>query len=57
MEVLLFTGLQAASKSTFWRLLPPTYAEGFDALYYVEIAEYSTPLAPAWQIKEVPHGE
>ena len=41
--------------STAARLIPPTYAEGFDALYYVHIADDSTIAAPTWQIEEVLH--
>lgn len=47
----------AAIYSTASRLIPPAYAEGFDTLYYVRIAEHSTQLAPAWQIEEIRHGE
>lgn len=41
--------------STAARLTPPTYAEGFDRIYYVHIAEDSTADAPQWQIEEVHH--
>lgn len=43
--------------STAARLTSPTYAEGFDRLYYVHIAEDSTIIAPKWRIEEVIHGE
>ncbi|MEO7021921.1 MAG: ATP-binding protein [Ktedonobacteraceae bacterium] len=42
--------------STATRMIPPTYAEGFDRLYYVRIAENSTLMAPAWQIEEIFRG-
>lgn len=32
----------------------PSYAEGFDTLYYVRIAEDSTVESPEWEIEEVP---
>lgn len=41
--------------STAARLTPPTYAEGFDKIYYVHIAENSRADAPQWQIEEVYH--
>jgi predicted kinase len=39
------------------KLAHPTYAEGFDQLYYVRIADNSTPENPQWIIEEVSHGE
>ncbi len=42
--------------STAARLVAPTYAEGFDRLYYVYIAEDSSNLAPQWRIEEVQRG-
>lgn len=44
---------QVAIYNTAARLIPPTYAEGFDALYYAYIAENSTLTAPAWRIEEI----
>ncbi|HEX7737357.1 MAG TPA: ATP-binding protein [Ktedonobacteraceae bacterium] len=43
--------------STAAKLIPPTYAEGFDTLYYVHIAENSAATAPAWRIEEIAHEE
>jgi|SRR5579883_1292067 predicted kinase len=43
--------------STAAKLVAPTYAEGFDTLYYVRIAEGSTRAAPLWEIEEIQHGE
>src|SRR5437764_7749944 len=37
---------------TAYKLVPPTYAEGFDKLYYVHIAGNSTPEDPKWVIEE-----
>ncbi|HEY3992073.1 MAG TPA: AAA family ATPase, partial [Ktedonobacteraceae bacterium] len=42
--------------STAARLTPPTYAEGFDTIYYVQIAEDSKIAAPQWQIEEIIDG-
>jgi|SRR5579875_2269367 predicted kinase len=42
--------------STATRLIPPTYAEGFDKIYCVRIAEDSTKDIPAWKIEEIDHG-
>ncbi len=42
--------------STSARFVPPAYAEGFDALYYVQIAKDSILPVPAWTIEEIPHG-
>jgi predicted kinase len=39
--------------STAARLLAPTYAEGFDSLYYVHIAAHSTRELPTWKIEEI----
>lgn len=39
------------------KFTPPSYAEGFDTLYYVRIAEDSTVENPAWEIKEIPFRE
>jgi predicted kinase len=41
--------------STAARLIQPTYAEGFDRLYYVQISANSTPTAPTWVVEEVEH--
>lgn len=41
---------------TAHKLVSPSYAEGFDKLYYVQIAENSTPENPQWIIKEVLYG-
>ncbi len=38
------------------KLVPPAYAEGFDRLYYVCIADNSTPAAPTWNIEEIARG-
>ncbi|HYB00904.1 MAG TPA: hypothetical protein VED37_11855 [Ktedonobacteraceae bacterium] len=37
---------------TAHKLEPPTYAEGFDALYYVRIGKDSSSQNPAWVIEE-----
>ncbi len=42
--------------STASRLVPPAYAEGFDTLYYVQIADDSTPATLQWQIEKVQNG-
>jgi predicted kinase len=42
--------------STMARLIAPTYAEGFDAIYYVYIAEDSSNFAFKWRIEEVQRG-
>lgn len=42
---------------TVHKLMPPTYSEGFDKLYYVRIGDDSTPENPEWIIEEVSHGE
>jgi predicted kinase len=39
---------------TAHKLEPPSYAEGFDTLYYVRIAEDSTIENPVWKIEEIP---
>jgi predicted kinase len=39
--------------STAARFIEPTYAEGFDTLYYVQIAEGSTLESPTWVIEEI----
>lgn len=36
------------------KFVPPSYAEGFDTLYYVRIVDDSTSEYPKWEIKEVP---
>ena len=41
--------------TTAARLVPPTYAEGFDTLYCVQIAKDSTTTIPAWEIEEISH--
>lgn len=41
--------------STAARLVPPAYTEGFDRIYYVQIAENSTAEKPEWEIQEMPH--
>lgn len=43
--------------STAAKLTPPTYAEGFDTIYYVHIAENSAATAPMWRIEEIAHDE
>jgi predicted kinase len=35
------------------KFVPPSYAEGFDTLYYVRIAEDSTVDSPEWEIEEI----
>jgi predicted kinase len=42
---------------TAHRLAPPSYDEGFDALYNVRVAEHSTPDNPQWLIEAVPRSE
>lgn len=42
-----------AMYSTAARMVPPTYAEGFDKIYYVQIAEHSTLTKPIWIVKEI----
>ncbi len=39
---------------TAYRLEPPTYAEGFDTLYYVRTGRDSTSENPTWDIEKVP---
>ncbi len=39
---------------TAHKFTPPSYAEGFDTLYYVRIAEDSTVENPEWEIEEIP---
>lgn len=34
---------------------PPSYAEGFDALYYVRIGKDSTSENPVWEIEKIPN--
>jgi len=41
--------------STAARLIPPTYTEGFDTVYYVQIAEGSMLENPTWVIEEIKH--
>ncbi len=43
--------------STAAKLIPPTFAEGFDKIYYVYIKDDSTAFAPAWRIEEIQHHE
>jgi predicted kinase len=38
---------------TAHKLEPPTYAEGFDTLYYVRIGKDSTRENPAWEIEKI----
>jgi predicted kinase len=42
---------------TAHKFTPPSYAEGFDTLYYVRIAEDSTVENPEWVIEEIPYRE
>ncbi len=37
------------------RFMPPSYAEGYDKLYYVRIAKNSTAENPTWEIAEMPY--
>lgn len=39
---------------TAHKLEPPSYAEGFDTLYYVRIGKDSTSENPAWKIEKIP---
>jgi predicted kinase len=39
--------------STATRLKPPTYAEGFDRIYHLCIAQQSTAACPLWEKKEL----
>ncbi len=39
---------------TAYKLEPPTYAEGFDTLYYLHISQDSTIENPAWEIEKIP---
>ena len=36
------------------KLMPPSYAEGYDRLYYVRIVEGSTVENLEWEIEEIP---
>jgi len=36
---------------------PPSYAEGFDTLYYVRIGKDSTNENPIWEIEKIPFGK
>ena len=36
---------------------PPSYAEGFDTLYYVRIGKDSKSENPVWKIEKIPFGE
>ena len=36
---------------------PPSYAEGFDTLYYVRVGKESTSENPVWEIEKIPIGE
>ena len=36
---------------------PPSYAEGFDTLYYVRIGKDSTSENPVWEIVKIPFGK
>lgn len=38
------------------RMAPPTFEEGFNKIYYVQIAEHSTQTAPLWVVEEIGHG-
>lgn len=42
-----------AMYSTAARIVPPTYAEGFDKIYYVQIDEHSTLTNLAWRVQEL----
>jgi predicted kinase len=42
---------------TAHKLEPPSYAEGFDRLYYVRIAKDSTSENPEWKIEKIPKNE
>jgi predicted kinase len=39
---------------TAHKLEPPSYAEGFDTLYYVRIGKDSTSENPTWKIEKIP---
>ena len=39
---------------TAYKLEPPTYAEGFDTLYFVHIGTDSTIENPVWEIEKIP---
>ena len=48
---------QVPDKAIFimaYKLEPPTYAEGFDTLYYLHISQSSTIENPAWEIEKIP---
>jgi hypothetical protein len=40
---------------TAHKLEPPSYAEGFDTLYYVRIEKDSTSENPVWEIEKIPN--
>jgi predicted kinase len=42
---------------TAYKLMPPSYAEAFDTLYYVCIGEDSTIENPVWEIEKIPFKE
>ena len=42
---------------TAHKLMPPSYAEGFDTLYYVRIEADSTIENPVWEIEKIPYRE
>jgi predicted kinase len=42
---------------TAHKLEPPSYAEGFDTLYYVRIEKGSTSENPVWKIEKIPKRE
>jgi hypothetical protein len=52
MDIIVLIGLQAIF-ITAHKLEPPTYAEGFDTLYYVRIGKDSTRENPAWEIEKI----
>ena len=42
---------------TAYKFEPPSYAEGFDTLYYVRIGKDSTSENPVWKIVKIPFGK
>ena len=42
---------------TAYKFEPPSYAEGFDTLYYVRIGKDSTSEKPIWEIEKIPFGK
>lgn len=43
--------------STAARLIPPTFEEGFDKIYYVQSPAHSTRTPPLWVVEELVHEE